>query len=42
MSIWQILGLFLFLDDAVISHKDFGKTDHVHHYMVGLALMAFG
>ena len=41
MNIVQVFGLFLFLDDT-IRCKDFGKFDHLHHYMIGLVLMYLG
>jgi hypothetical protein len=41
MTIWQILGALLFLDDTVIRYHDFGKFDHVHHWHIGVALMLF-
>lgn len=41
MTIWQVIGVFLFLDDT-IRNKDFGKFDRLHHYHLGLALILFG
>lgn len=42
MTLLQILGLFLFIDDTVIRYRDFLKFDRVHHWQIGAALIILG